>query len=242
MFKFLFSSKFWVYLRSNGYEEYKFILGPNYIWIYDFMFKYVAKFSKIISCHERLYDKNCHILYPSELNSNWIDKTKLNYFDNDLIRVLYVGRFKIEKGIYSLLDIFSKLPKNIELKLVGNGDDIRKINGKVKVINFVSNEKKLIKLYDSSNIIILPSFTEAHPKVIDEALARMRPVIVFDDIKHVINNRYGVFSVERDAKKLIKLIKFIKKNNHSLYSKLKKNNLPQKQKFLEDLNKIISFD
>ena len=50
--------------------------------------------------------------------------------------------------IYSLLDIFSQLPKNIELKLVGNGDNIQRINDKVKVINFTNNEKDLIKLYD----------------------------------------------------------------------------------------------
>ena len=242
VFKFFFNCKFYVYLRSNGYKEYKIILGPKFIWIYDLMFKCVTKYSVIISCHKELYNSKCHILYPSELNSNWINKTKVNFFKNDVISILYVGRFKIEKGIYSLLDIFSQLPKNIELKLVGSGDDIQRINNKVKIINFINNENELIKLYDSSNIVILPSFTEAHPKVIDEALARMRPVIVFKDIKHVINNRYGVFSVNRDPHKLIQIINFIKKNNETIYSKLKKNKLPQKKNFLEDFNKLISFN
>lgn len=242
IFKLFFNCKFYVYLRSNGYKEYKIILGPKFIWIYDFMFKCVTKYSVVISCHKELYNNRCHILYPSELNSNWINKTKVNFFKNDVISILYVGRFKIEKGIYSLLDIFSQLPKNIELKLAGNGDDIQRINDKVKIINFINNEKELIKLYDASNVVILPSFTEAHPKVIDEALARMRPVIVFKDIKNVIHNRYGVFSVNRDPQKLIQTINFIKKNNNTIYSKLKKNKLPLKKKFLEDFNKIISFD
>ena len=206
------------------------------------MFKYITKYSEVISCQKRLYNKSCHILYPSELSLNWKKKIKKNVFKNNLINISYIGRFKIEKGIYSLLSIFSKLPEYVRLTLVGKGDFIKKINNRIKIINFINSESKLINLYDSSNIIILPSYTEAHPKVIDEALARMRPVIVFNDIKHVIKNRYGVFSVQRDAQKLIQLINFIKKNNHSLYPKFKKNKLPQKQKFLEDFNKIISSD
>ena len=242
IFKFFFNCKFYLYLRSDGYQEYKSILGKNYVWIYHLMFQYISKYCKILSCHKKLYKKNCHILCPSELTQKWSKKIKKNYFSKGIINILYVGRFKIEKGIYSLLEIFSLMPENIVLTLVGSGDNIEIKNNRIRVINFVNCESKLINLYDLSNIIILPSYTEAHPKVIDEALARMRPVIVFDDIKHVINNRYGVFSVQRDAQKLIQIINFIKKNNHALYSKLKKNNLPQKQKFLEDLNKIISFD
>jgi glycosyltransferase involved in cell wall biosynthesis len=242
IFKFFFNCKFYLYLRSDGYQEYRSILGKNYVWIYHLMLQYISKYCKILSCHKKLYKKSCHILRPSELTPKWNKKIKKNYFSRDIIKLLYVGRFKIEKGIYSLLKIFSLMPENIVLTLVGSGDNIEIKNNRIRVINFVNSESKLINLYDLSNIIILPSYTEAHPKVIDEALARMRPVIVFDDIKHVIDNRYGVFSVQRDTRKLIQIINFIKKNNHSLHSKLKKNNLPQKQKFLEDLNEIISFD
>ena len=75
IFRIFFICKFFLYLRSNGYEEYEKILGKKYIWIYDFMFKYMTKYSEVISCHERLYNKNkCHMLYPSELNSLWKKK------------------------------------------------------------------------------------------------------------------------------------------------------------------------
>ena len=240
IFKFFFDCKFYLYLRSNGYEEYENIIGKKYIWIYDYMFKYITKYSEVISCHKRLYKKKCHILYPSELSLNWEKNLTKNYFKNNLINITYVGRFKIEKGIYSLLSIFSKLPENIRLTLVGSGDFVKKINNRIKIINHVNNENKLINLYDFSNIIILPSYTEGHPKVIDEALARMRPVIVFDDIKYVINNRNGVFSSKRDPKELIKLINFIKKNNQLISRRLKKNKLPKKEVFLKNLYRIIS--
>ena len=242
IFKFLFICKFYLYLRSNGYEEYESILGKKYIWIYDFMFKYITKYCVVISCHKRLYNKKCYILYPSELNLSWKKRTKRNYFKNSTINVLYVGRFKIEKGIYSLLKIFSKLPNNILSTLVGNGDPIKITDDRIKVINFVQSEKRLINIYDSSNILILPSYTEAHPKVIDESLSRMRPVIVFNDIKYVIQKRCGIFSIKRNAFQLTKIINYIKRNDQLIFNQLKKNQLPQRIDFLENLYKIISLD
>jgi glycosyltransferase involved in cell wall biosynthesis len=239
IFKIFFDCKFYLYLRSNGYEEYESILGKKYIWIYDFMFKYMTKYSQVISCHKRLYNKKCHILYPSELNLTWQKKIKKNYFKNNMINILYVGRFKIEKGVYSLLNIFSKLPKNIRLTLVGNGDPIKNADDRIRLIDFVQSEKELIKIYDSANILILPSYTEAHPKVIDESLSRMRPVIIFNDIKYVIQERYGVFSVDRNHDELIKIINYIKKNNELIFTQLKKNKLPERKYFLKKLFRII---
>jgi hypothetical protein len=67
----------------------------------------------------------------------------------------------------------------------------------------------------------------------------MRPVIIFDEIKYVINNRYGVFSVKRDFKELIKTIYYIKRNNKFIRNQLKKNKLPKKKDFLKALDKII---
>ena len=239
LFKLFFDCEFYLYLRSNGHEEYKNILGKKYIWIYDFMFRHITKSCKIISCHKRIYKKKSYIIQPSELDSNWEKKIKKNYFNKKIIKILYVGRFKIEKGIYSLLDIFKKLPDNFRLILVGSGDKLKIKDNRIKVIEFIYNEKKLINLYDSSNIIILPSFTEGHPKILDESLARMRPVIIFDDIKYVINNRYGVFSSKRNFKELIKKIYYIKKNNKIINKRIKKNVLPKKIFFLKELEKIV---
>jgi glycosyltransferase involved in cell wall biosynthesis len=199
----------------------------------------MTKYSEVISCHKRLYKKKCHILYPSELNFSWKKKLKKNCYRNNTIDILYVGRFKIEKGIYSLINIFSKLPKNIKLTLVGNGDNIKITDDRIRLINFVNSEKQLINIYDSANIFILPSFTEAHPKVIDESLSRMRPVIIFNDIKHVIQDRYGVFSINRSHEELIKIIKYLKNNNLFVFNQLRKNKLPQRKDFLKSLYKVI---
>ena len=37
--------------------------------------------------------------------------------------------------------------------------------------------------------LFLPSFTEGHPMSLLEALARRRPVIIFDEINHVIGEK-----------------------------------------------------
>ena len=240
IFFFIFyNCKFYLYLRSNGYEEYENILGKKYIWIYDLMFRFMTKHSVIISCHKRLFKKKAYILSPSELTEKWKRRIKKNNFAQDTINILYVGRFKIEKGVYSLLDIFHKLPKNIKLFLVGSGDFISPQSSRIKVLNFITNEKKLINIYDNSNIVILPSFTEAHPKVIDEALCRFRPVVIFNDIKYVVQDRYGVFSVKRNASQLLKIITYIKKNNNLIFSQMNKNKLPTKKSFLFNLARIV---
>ena len=57
MFKLIFDCKFYLYLRSSGYEEYESIIGKKYIWIYDYMFKCITKYCEVISCHKRLYKK-----------------------------------------------------------------------------------------------------------------------------------------------------------------------------------------
>ena len=239
IFRTLFICKFYLYLRSNGYEEYESILGKKYIWIYDFMFKYITKYSEVISCHERLYNKKkSHMLYPSELNSRWKKKIKRNDYKNNIINILYVGRFKIEKGIYTLINIFSKLPKNIKLTLVGNGDNIKITDDRIRLINFIKNEKELINVYDSANIFILPSYTEAHPKVIDESLSRMRPVVIFNDIRYVIQGRYGVFSINRNHQELVKIFNYLKNNKKKVFDQMKKNKLPQRKDFLKSLYEL----
>ena len=59
-------------------------------------------------------------------------------------------------------------------------------------MGYIASEEKLIKTYDTSNITILPSFTEAHPYVLEESLARKRPIIIFDEISYVKKNKSGL--------------------------------------------------
>ncbi len=236
---FFFRKKIFVYLRSNGHEEYKAILGFIGPAIYHFMFKIVTFESNIITCQKKLFTKRkSDIVFPSELNSLWLENIKNPSLDKP--RLLYVGRVKVEKGTFSLLKIFDKITIDCHLSVVGKIKNGYLKNNKVNYIGHGYDAPELIKIYDNHNISILPSFTEAHPKVIDESLARTRPVIIFEEIKHIIQNRKGIFVSKRNVKSLLETIEFIMKNYISIQESMKENKLPTKKEFISQMNKILS--
>ena len=163
-----------VYLRSDGYGEYRAILGRIGPLIYHFMFSLVAAVSNLISCRDYiLKGKKGKIINPSQLDSVWLRQPKNIEIKN--FKLLYVGRLRVEKGIYALSELI-KNKRDISLTIIGaEQGSSHKINqSNIKVLPTQSNKTKLIKYYDDHNIFILPSFTEGHPMVLLEALARRR--------------------------------------------------------------------
>jgi len=241
LFLFIFGKKVFVYLRSNGYEEYKCyskIFGPL---IYHIMFMTVGWKSTLISCRKHLLKgKKGEIVSPSRLNEKWF-KSRSNP-NLQKINFLYVGRIKIEKGIFSLLHIIKNLKMEFFMTIVGTGDKHEKnINQKnIEVVNIINKDDSIIKIYDSHNIFVLPSFTEAHPQVLDESLSRLRPVILFEEISHVIGNREGVFVCKRNLQSLSETIKYVMDNYRSIQEKMSKNILPTKENFLNELSLILN--
>ena len=238
---FFFTKEVFLYLRSDGFKEYSSILGSRWVFLYSLMFYIVTKKSKIIACNENLSKKNkFYYVEPSEIDGEWFLNQKIQ--KNEKIKILYVGRLKVEKGIFNLIELLSKINDiNINLSITGDEFKLIKIyDDRIKILDYVSDKKDLIRLYDNHDILILPSYTEAHPKVIDEALSRLKPVIIFNDIKHVVKGRLGVFSTERDYAKLKEIIYFIINNYHEICNDIKKNTLPTKENFLNNLADIIS--
>lgn len=230
-----------VYLRSDGYGEYKAILGFFGPIIYHLMFIIVSNISSLVSCRKYiLKGKLGEIVSPSQLGPNWIANIKEPNLDK--IKLLYVGRIRKEKGIFSLLELVKKIKTELTLTIVGaeKGFNNSISENNINFFNVESNEEKLIEYYDNHNIFILPSFTEGHPMALLESLARLRPVIIFKDIEHVIEDKKGIFVAERNSESLLEKIEFIKKNYSSIQEEMKKNYLPTKQDFLRDLSSIIS--
>ena len=236
---FIFRKKIFVYLRSNGYEEYKAILGFIGPVIYYVMYTLVTFKSNIVTCQKRLVkNKHYNLVFPSELDSNWLKNITKPLLDKP--RLLYVGRIKVEKGVFSLFKIFDEITDDVELTIVGNTEDLKTNNKKINFFGFKENISALIKTYDNHNITILPSFTEAHPKVVDESLARGRPVIIFEEINHIIQNRQGIFVSKRNATSLSETIKFIMSNYSNIRKNMEKNILPTKQEFILKMVQILS--
>ena len=203
------------------------------------MFNYITKKLKIISVSKNIIKKkNVKYLYPSELDNDWFKKIKK--INNKIPLLLYFGRFKKEKGIYSLLTLAENLYFKFYLTIAGDTEIIPTKNDNITILGKISNKKKIISLYDNHNILILPSYTEGSPKVIIESLARMRPVIVFNEIKHVKSNFYGVYVCKRNVNSLEKTIKYIIKNYSKVQISMKKNDLYTKKKFQSNLLNILN--
>ena len=126
-----------------------------------------------------------------------------------------------------------------ELSLLGKPTNTIIKDKKINYLGYEDNSDLLKKIYDEHNIFILPSYTEAHPQALDESLARKRPVIIFDEINHVIQNRKGVFISQRNAKSLSLTIKYIMKNYFEIQKSMLENSLPTRKKFVSDLNNIL---
>tara|TARA_B100001093_G_C26798051_1_gene1002076 strand:- start:777 stop:1799 length:1023 start_codon:yes stop_codon:yes gene_type:complete len=237
----IFFKKHFIYLRSDGYEEYKVILGKFGKLIYHIMFNISSLNANLISCRKYiLKNKNGKIVHPSQLNNKWFASPK--NLELNKLKLLYVGRIRVEKGIYSLLKILKN--SNIELTIITAEKEhkLNLTNPNIEIKSFENQNDDIIKFYDENIILILPSFTEGHPQVLDEALARKRPIIVFNEISHVLRNRKGIFVCNRDLHSLKMTIDYIKKNYLKIKEEMNLNKLPTKQNFIKELKDIILED
>jgi len=106
-----------VYLRSDGYGEYKSILGKVGPLIYHFMFSITGSISNLISCRDYiLRGKKGKVISPSQLDSTWLRQPKNAEIKN--FKLLYVGRVRVEKGIYALSELIRN-KRDISLTIIG---------------------------------------------------------------------------------------------------------------------------
>ena len=235
----IFGQKPIVYLRSDGYGEYKAILGRIGPPIYHLMFSITGAISNLISCRDYiLRGKKGKLINPSQLDSVWLRQPKNTEIKN--FKLLYVGRLRVEKGIFALSELIRN-KRDISLTIIGaEKGSSNKINqSNIKIFPTQSNKTKLIKHYDDNNIFVLPSYTEGHPMVLLEALARRRPVVIFEDIKHVIGDKKGIFVTKRNFLSFLGTLNNIKKNYKKIQKDMKKNKLPTNKEFIEKFIKLI---
>ena len=248
LFLALFKKKVFVYLISSGYEEWKFIIGSWSVWIYHIMYSTVTSYATVIALHERLYKKNDgNIIESSTLNKEWLKNLKRPNLDK--AKFLNVSRVNPEKGIFEFLEMFKKLKIDAEISIVGKiknqilkdrFQSIIKDNKNIFFPGYISKRNLLMDAYDNHNILILPSYTEGQPYVVDESLARRRPVLIFEDIKHIIKGRKGIFVCERNLSSLTKTINFIMQNYYDIQKEIEENKLPLQEDMFIQISNVIN--
>jgi len=139
--------------------------------------------------------------------------------------ILFVGRLVEKKGLIYLIEALTSLDRTLYLKLLVVGDGpLRKIlqekvnelglNKKISFLGSIPYDR-LIKLYDDSVLIVVPSVTtkigdiEGFPTVYLDAMASGCPIITskIDGIETIIkNNENGVVVKQKDPKALANAI------------------------------------
>jgi glycosyltransferase involved in cell wall biosynthesis len=178
-----------------------------------------------------------NILYKTKgkqysIVSSSLSKNMINYTSKSQSnRLIYIGSFDHGKGILFLLNAMKCL-SNKKLIIVGGGGNIEKqVLCKIKKLPNVLfygveyNRKKLLKLINKCDILILPSISEKQGKVQLEAMSQGTPVIATNvgGIHTIIKNKYNGLLINPASSKEIILAVNELYNNNALYKKLQKN-------------------
>ncbi len=153
-----------------------------------------------------------------------IPKTYTNVKTNEKRTLLYLGRIHPKKGLEDAIEAWSDIQNqflNWEFLIVGKGDEkyIRKLKSLIKIKNIkniifsgpIYGEEKN-KVYQRSDVFILPTKSENFGMVVAEALSNSVPVLTTTGApwRGLIDNRAGWWidpKKEEIKKTLIKVLK-----------------------------------
>ena len=178
----------------------------------------VRLFKKI---YDRIWGKFCfeysdHIITVSKPDGNLIQKKynvpseKITYINNgthidqfyrtehEKKRVVFIGRLVKWKGIEFFPNILDSISKDVEFLVVGGGpleNTIINLSKKYKNIKYLGDvpHSKIPELLAISDVLILPTFTEASPNAIIEASAAGVPSVSFSvgDVPNLLPSENG---------------------------------------------------
>ena len=212
-------SAYFDYMGSMNFSE-------DMAYVYTKWFYDRASINIVPSKSIRNFLRKCEIKKPIKLVPTPLDFRILKRSNRKgkKLKILHVGRLCKEKRIEMVLNAFESVHKKIDSKLIisSDGPDRErleeickelKIEKDVVFTGYISN-KKLLKLYSSSDVFVSASDTETQGLVILEAMSRGCPVIArnalgFKDVIH--NKKNGILFDTEDE--LVKNILLLNNNN-----------------------------
>lgn len=203
-----------------------------------------------------LFGKRKYIVVP---NGIYLKKYKFNLknrkkirdnlkIKNDEILLGHVGEFNFQKNQIFLVNLIKALPTRYKLILIGQGENLKKVEDKVneyklsKRIIFTGKISNVTEYLNAMDIFILPSKYEGQPFALIEASASGIPCLVSDKVSkesNLVNNI--TFISLNDISKWIKNIEKICLKDRAVSSS--KNILDLKRKgydFKENISKLIN--
>ncbi|MBD3340404.1 MAG: glycosyltransferase [Candidatus Lokiarchaeota archaeon] len=202
--------------------------------------------------NEFLEDKKVYFV------SNYVNHNSngTQYVDDSSIRnftILFCSRIEKEKGVYEILQVFESLLKekgNYYLKFIGGGSEVEKLKTLVEEKNLknikfygILDGADKFKHFESADVFLLPSYAEAFPYSILEAMQYgcaivASPVGALPDIIKDEKNGYLIPSsnIEEMAAKISLL-----HANKKLLNKMKINNMEKISDFYSFQNGLKIF-
>ncbi len=109
-------------------------------------------------------------------------------YSNEVFKLIFIGRLCRQKGVYELVEAFSRVHfvGSAKLTIVGDGpeySDLRAFAESLKIagsIEFTGAVDNVSPFLEKSHALVLPSYSEGIPRVIMEAFAAGVPVIATD--------------------------------------------------------------
>ena len=202
----------------------------KYPKLFDFLYRNVYKnYTTIIAQSEDMRD-DLLLNYPSAgkkslVINNPIDidrvtelsKEEITYsFNSKKINLINVAIMRQAKRHNLLLEVFSKLPSNYNLVLVGSGDEEDSLKLLAKSLNieervtFEGHRSNPYPYIESSDLFVLSSEHEGFPNVLLEANSLGLPIVAFacpGGITEIIEEGKNGFSVSNgDIEEMVKTI------------------------------------
>lgn len=159
--------------------------------------------------------------------------SRYDYSNNKrAFRFIFVGSLIKLKGVYELLEAFSKLQnksgqKCYSLTFVGDGPEKSTLesivnNNSIQDVFFAGplNNDKVMSILDSSDCLVLPSYQEGFGRVIIEMLSLGKPVIATRSggPEFILNEDTGLIVPPKDVNALVNAMENIHKNSNSYNS------------------------
>jgi glycosyltransferase involved in cell wall biosynthesis len=195
--------------------------------------------------------------YDKELDEKFVEK------DTNKINLVYLSNIMSSKGIFELIEAFEELSRkydNIYLNIAGGyiADDYMSIdevkekfkhkisgNDRIKYIGKTFSEEK-VKLLQSSDIFVLPSYKEAVPISILEAMACENAIVTtnYKYLPEVVKSKNGVIVEPRSVDSLMRGIKSLIEDKENLRKIQRHNKKEAKDNYslntyISNLNKIV---
>jgi N-acetyl-alpha-D-glucosaminyl L-malate synthase BshA len=149
----------------------------------------VSNYLKQLTLDTFQINKEINVIYnfvdTSKYKRNKFDKEKLNLIKNDEFGVIHISNFRPVKKIRNIIEIFCRIRKEINSKLilVGDGPELayaKEITHKLNLcdkIFFLGRKDNVVPLLNSSNLYLLPSKSESFGVSALEALSCSVPVV-----------------------------------------------------------------